>query len=82
MNPTNFVCGVIIILLRSVTKYPKAGGDRFDAYYPPVMEGDLGKIKSIHTSDSFLYSNYFGIVVNKYSINIAYMTFCTFVTCR
>ena len=45
------------------------------------MEGDLGK-KSIHTSDSFLHSNYFGIMVNEYSINIAYMTIRTFVTCR
>ena len=27
------------------------------------MEGDLGK-KSIHTSDSFLHSSYFGIMVN------------------
>ena len=46
-----------------------------------TMKGDLGK-KSIHTSDSFLHSNYFSIMVNDYSINIAYMTICTFVTCR
>ena len=37
------------------------------------MEGDLGK-KLIHTSNSFLHSNYFGITVNEDSINIAYMT--------
>ena len=43
------------------------------------MEEDLRK-KSIHTSDSFLHSNYFGIIVNEYSINIAYMTIFTFVT--
>ena len=43
------------------------------------MEGDLGK-KSIHTSDSFLHSHYFGIMVNGYSISFAYMTICTFVT--
>ena len=50
--------------------------------HPPfVMEGYLSK-KSSHTSDSFLHSNYFGIMVNEYSINIAYMTICTFVTCR
>ena len=41
------------------------------------MEGDLGK-KSIHTSDSFLHLNYFGIMVNEYSISIAYITNCTF----
>ena len=45
------------------------------------MEGDLGK-KSIHTSDPFLHSNYFSSMVNEYSINIAYMTMCTFVICR
>ena len=38
------------------------------------MEWDLCK-KSIHTSDSFLHSNYFGVRLNKYSVKIAYMIF-------
>ena len=45
------------------------------------MEGYLSK-KSTHTSDSFSHCNYVGIIVNEYSINIAYMTIFTFVTCR
>ena len=39
------------------------------------MEGHLGK-KSIHTSDSFLHSNYCGIMVSEYTTNIAYLYFC------
>ena len=40
-----------------------------------TMEGYLGK-KSIHISDSFLHSNYYGIMTNEYFINIAYLYFC------
>ena len=35
----------------------------------------LGK-KYIHTSDSFLHSNYCGIMINEYTINIVYLYFC------
>ena len=43
------------------------------------MKGYLRK-KSIHTSDSFLHSNYCGIMVSEHSIDIAYLYFFRMLT--